>query len=177
MKVIAFDVYQDKPWAEKNGVKYVDTKEEVYEQSDIITLHAPLTKENYHMIDDKAIAKMKNGVLILNTGRGALIDTKALIGGLKSCKIGGVALDVYENENAVFDKDWYSTENQICKDDDLNQLLSYPNVLITSHQAYFTEESLQQIAQTSVDNICEFLEKSTADNGGSNFSMKFEVKA
>jgi D-lactate dehydrogenase len=173
MKVIAFDVYEDKEWAAKVGVEYVKTKDEVYARSQLISLHAPLTKENYHMIDENSIEKMRDGVLIINTGRGALIDTKALIKGIKSNKIGGVAMDVYENEVNVFDKDWYSSEAGVCKDDDLNQLLAYSNVLVTSHQAYFTNESLEQISKTTIDSIIEFLEKSKESN---NFSLKFEVK-
>jgi D-lactate dehydrogenase len=176
MNVIAFDIYEDKEWASKNNVEYVKSKDDIYARADIISLHAPLTKENYHMINEEAINKMKHGVLILNTGRGALIDTKALIEGIKSNKIGGVAMDVYENEVNVFDKDWYSTESNVCKDDDLNRLLSYPNVLVTSHQAYFTHESLKEIGKVTIDNMIEYLEKSTASTGASDFSLKFEVK-
>jgi D-lactate dehydrogenase len=173
MRVIAFDVYEDKAWAAANQVEYVKTKDEIYTQSDLISLHAPLTPENFHMIDANAIGQMKAGVLIVNTGRGGLIDTKALIDGIKSGKVGGVALDVYENENTVFDVDWYSAEKAIMKDDYINQMLSYPNVLITSHQAYFTKESLEQIAKTTIENICEFLEKSEAAEP---YKLKFEVK-
>lgn len=94
MNVLAFDLYRDEAWAKANNVTYVNTQGEIYSQSDVISLHAPLTPENYHMINAKAIEQMKKGVLIVNTGRGALIDTKALIEGVKSGKIGGVALDV-----------------------------------------------------------------------------------
>lgn len=94
MRVIAYDLYRDEGWAKANEVEYMATADEIYAQSDLISLHAPLTPENYHMINTNSIAKMKKGVLIINTGRGALIDTKALIEGLKSGHIGGVALDV-----------------------------------------------------------------------------------
>lgn len=94
MNVIAYDMYRDDAWAKANNVTYVDTPDEVYSKSDVISLHAPLTKENFHMINAQAIEKMKPGVLLVNTGRGGLIDTKSLIDGVKSGKIGGVALDV-----------------------------------------------------------------------------------
>lgn len=175
MNVLAFDLYRDDAWAKANNVTYVNSQDEIYANSDVISLHAPLTPENFHMVNAKAIEKMKQGVLLVNTGRGALIDTKALIDGIKSGKIGGVALDVYENENNVFDVDWYSSETTFMTDDYLNQMLSYPNVLITSHQAYFTNESLQQIASTTIDNICEFIEKSSTSTPDQ-YKLKFEVK-
>lgn len=159
MNVIAFDVYEDKEWAAQNQVEYVKTKDEVYSRSDIISLHAPLTKENVHMIDSEAVSKMKEGVLIVNTGRGGLIDTKALIAGIKSRKIGGAALDVYEKENLSFDHDWFSIEEGIMPDEDLSVLLGYPNVLVTAHQAYFTREALKEIANVSISNISEYLQK------------------
>lgn len=176
MNVVAFDVYEDQKWAAENGIEYVKSKDEVYARSDIISLHAPLTKENHHMIDSNAIAKMKDGVMIVNTGRGALVDTKALIAGLKSKKIGGAALDVYEKENFSFDHDWFSSEDGLLQDDDLNILLGFPNVLVTAHQAYFTREALREIANVTINNINEYLEKSQ-EHPDNNFSLKNEVKA
>ncbi|CAF0803101.1 unnamed protein product [Brachionus calyciflorus] len=171
MNVIAFDVYEDKEWAAQNGVEYVKTKDEVYARSDIISLHAPLTPENNHMINADAISKMKDGVLIINTGRGGLIDTRALINGIKSRKIGGAALDVYEKENISFDHDWFSVEDGIIQDDDLNRLLGFPNVLVTAHQAYFTREALKEIASVTISNINEFFEKSK-EHPDNNFTLK-----
>ena len=171
MNVIAFDVYEDKEWAAQNQVEYVKSKDEVYARADIISLHAPLTKENEHMIDANAVSKMKDGVLIVNTGRGGLIDTSALIAGIKSRKIGGAALDVYEKENLSFDHDWFTKEDAMCPDDDLNRLLGFPNVLVTAHQAYFTREALKEIANVTISNINEFLEKSK-EHPDNNFTLK-----
>lgn len=176
MNVIAFDVYEDKEWAAANSVEYVKTKDEIYQRSDVISLHAPLTKENVHMINKDAISKMKEGVCIINTGRGGLIDTTALIEGIKSKKIGGAALDVYENENLSFDRDWFSVEEGVMQDDQLNVLLGFQNVLITAHQAYFTREALKEIGSVTISNINEFLEKSKAGDYGS-YKLKNEVKA
>jgi D-lactate dehydrogenase len=177
MKVIAYDVYQDNDWAAKNSIEYVKDVNEIYEQADIISLHVPLLKDNYHMINAESIAKMKNGVLLVNTSRGALVDTKAVIEAVRTKKIGGLALDVYENEVNVFDKDWYSFETNICKDDDLLRLMGLPNVLITSHQAYFTQEALKEISHTSIDNIIEFIQKDRqqASAGSGQFKLKYEL--
>jgi len=129
------------------------TLEKLYEESDIITLHCPLTLDNKHLIDEKAFSKMKKGVMLINTGRGGLIDTKALIENLKSQKVGAAGLDVYEEEGTYFYEDFSFS---IMKDDVLARLLSFSNVLITSHQAFFTSEALHNIANTTLENIREF---------------------
>jgi D-lactate dehydrogenase len=134
------------------GVEYVPL-DELLRESSIITLHAPLTPETRHVIDAGAIARTKRGVMIINTGRGALVDTRALIDGLKSGHIGYVGLDVYEEEEALFFQDLSST---ILQDDVFARLLTFPNVIITGHQAFFTREALQGIAETTLTNIDAF---------------------
>ena len=139
--------------------KYKNTEmvsfESLINQSDVISLHCPLNKETFHIINDACISQMKDKVFILNTGRGALIDTKALVKGLKSQKIGAVGLDVYEQESDVFFSD-HSLE--IIQDDLLMRLTTFPNVLITSHQGFFTTEALDKIAEVTLKNL-ESLEK------------------
>lgn len=156
MKVIAYDKYL----ADNSDIEYV-TLDEIYEKSDIISLHCPLTRETYHIIDEKAIEKCKKGVIILNTSRGALIDTEALLDGIKSRKIGAACLDVYEEESDVFFEDF---SGHIIDDDNLARLISMPNVLVTSHQAFLTEEALNNIAETTVKNITDFLTTGESDN-------------
>ena len=134
------------------GVRYIELNE-LFEQSDIITLHCPLTPENKHMICDAAVAKMKNGVMLLNTSRGALLDTVAIIDGLKSGKIDFLGLDVYEEEEEIFFED---RSGLILSDDVFARLLTFPNVIITGHQGFFTREALLNIAGTTVDNITKF---------------------
>ncbi|MBS1983236.1 MAG: 2-hydroxyacid dehydrogenase [Bdellovibrionales bacterium] len=135
------------------GVEYV-AWDELLKSSDIISLHCPLTSATRHMIDESAIGKMKQGVLVLNTGRGALIDTKAVIQALKRKKIGGLGLDVYEEEAELFFDD---LSNNIIQDDVFMRLLTFPNVLITGHQAFFTREALAEIAHTTLSNVAEFV--------------------
>lgn len=149
MEVLAYDPVPQEAWAQEKGVVYV-SKEALFERSDVITLHCPLTPENYHLIDQEAIQRMKPGAIILNTGRGALIDTKALIQALKSNKLGGAALDVYEEEDKYFFEDH---SDRVIQDDVLARLLTFPNVLITGHQAFLTQEALQAIARTTLSNI------------------------
>lgn len=149
VRVLAYDVVQDKAWAEANGVTYA-TVEEILPQADIISLHTPLTPETHHLINAKSLAQTKTGVFLVNTSRGKLIDTAALIQALKSQKLGGVALDVYEEEAGVFYED---LSGQMLADDELSRLLTFPNVLITSHQAFMTQEALTQISQVTVTNI------------------------
>ena len=152
MRVLAYDV--DPNQVEKAGAQYADLKT-LYKESDIITLHCPLTPENLHMINHKTISLMKEGVMLINTGRGALIKTSDLIEGLKSQKIGSAGLDVYEEESAYFYEDFsYS----FIPDDELARLQTFPNVLITSHQAFFTREALHNIAHTTLQNIRDFEE-------------------
>lgn len=152
MNVLASDPYPDHEFAEKEGIKYVSL-DELYAGSDIISLHCPLTEENKYMINRNSIAKMKDGVMIINTGRGKLIDTEALIEGLKTKKVGSAGLDVYEEEGEYF----YEDRSDVLIDDDiLARLLSFNNVILTSHQAFFTYEAMSNIARTTLDNIKAF---------------------
>ena len=154
MEVLAYDLYPDMDFAVREGIKYVSL-DELYAGSDIISLHCPLTKETEYIINDEAISKMKNGVMMINTGRGKLIDTQALIKGLKSKKIGSAGLDVYEEESEYFFED---RSNRVMDDDVLARLLSFNNVVVTSHQAFFTQEALENIAETTLKNIQDFIE-------------------
>lgn len=141
-RLLCFDVYPDEELKANPAVTYVVSPDELFPQCDIITLHAPATKETHHLINSETISKMKQGVVIINTSRGTLINTKAMIDGLKSGHIGGVALDVYEGERSYFFEDW---QQQIIPDDMLVRLMSFPNVIITSHQGFFTTEALTSI--------------------------------
>ena len=146
--ILAYDKFPDA----NLDVKYVDLGE-LFAQSDIISLHCPLTFETYHMINAMAIKTMKQGAIIINTSRGALIDTDALINGLLSRKIGAACLDVYEEEADVFFED---RSGNILEDDKLVRLIAMPNVIVTSHQAFLTKEALDNIAATTVDNLVKF---------------------
>ncbi|NLB48697.1 MAG: 2-hydroxyacid dehydrogenase [Erysipelotrichia bacterium] len=148
MKVLCYDPYP----AKDSGYDYT-TLEEIYRQSEIISLHCPLTPENHHMINQKAIEQMKDGVMIINTSRGGLIDSKALLEGLKEKKIGAVGLDVYEEEANLF---FHDNSAKIIDDDILALLISMPNVIVTSHQAFLTIEALDNIAETTINNLDEF---------------------
>lgn len=152
MEVIVYDLYPNQDYANEAGIKYVSL-DEIYENSDIITLHCPLTKETEYMINAGSINKMKDGVMIINTGRGKLIHTRDLIEGLISKKIGAAGLDVYEEEGAYFYED---CSDEILSDDVLARLLSFNNVIVTSHQAFFTQEAMNNIAETTLDNITEY---------------------
>ena len=154
MHVLAYDIYPDLDFAKETGIEYTSL-DEIYKKSDIISLHCPLTKETEHLINNHSIAKMKEGVMIINTGRGKLIDTNALIKGLKSKKIGFAGLDVYEEESEYFYEDM---SDLVIDDDILARLLSFNNVIVTSHQAFFTKEALSNIAQTTLENIKDFVE-------------------
>ncbi|MBQ0165654.1 MAG: 2-hydroxyacid dehydrogenase [Treponema sp.] len=134
---------------------------ELFEKSDIISLHCPLTEETHHIIDAASITAMKKGVVIVNTSRGALIDAEALLEGIKSRKIGAVCLDVYEEEAGLFFNDF---SGHIVPDDLIARLISMPNVLVTSHQAFLTKEALAGIAETTVDNIYDYVEKGGGEN-------------
>ncbi|HDQ46197.1 MAG TPA: 2-hydroxyacid dehydrogenase [bacterium] len=160
MEILAYDLFPDPDYAEERGIRYTDM-DTLYEESDIITLHCPLTPENVHMIDSGAIARMKDGVMIINTGRGKLIDTADLIEGLKSRKVGAAGLDVYEEETEYFFEDWSQTG---VEDDVLSRLLTFPNVLITAHQGFFTQEALTNIAGTTMENIRLFFEEDRLPN-------------
>lgn len=159
-KVLAYDKFQDEKTAKEMNFEYVDL-DTLYRQSDIISLHCPLTEDNYKMINDEALSKMKDGVVLINTSRGKLIDTKSLIQKLKEEKIGGLGLDVYEDEEEFFLNDM---SNSYIRDEELSVLLTMPNVVVTSHQAFFTKEALNKIALDTCDNIKEFFETGDCKN-------------
>jgi D-lactate dehydrogenase len=150
MNVIAYDKFPP----QESKIKYT-SPDEIFEKSDIISLHCPLNSETRHMIDKAAVEKMKKGVVIINTSRGALIDAEALLEGIKQRKIGAACLDVYEEESDVFFED---LSGHIMNDDLLARLISMPNVIVTSHQAFLTEEALDNIAATTVNNIISCFE-------------------
>lgn len=150
MKVIAFDVYPDTT----SDIDYV-TLDELMREADVISLHCPLTPETKYIINKNSISRMKDGVILVNTSRGALVDTAALIDGLKENKFTGVGLDVYEEEDAYFFED---KSNEIIESDELIKLLTYPNVIMTSHQAFFTHEAMKAIAETTLENLKAFEE-------------------
>lgn len=145
MNVIAYDKFP----AKDSDIEYVEL-DELFSRSDIISFHCPLTDETYHLIDERSVDKLKKGVVIINTSRGALIDAEALLEGIKARKIGAACLDVYEEEADVFFQDF---SGHIIADDTLARLISMPNVIVTSHQAFLTEEALSNIAETTVNNI------------------------
>jgi D-lactate dehydrogenase len=151
-KILAYDLKNNLNLENDSAVRYCDL-ETLCKNSDIISLHVPLTAATFHLINEQRIEEMKNGVFIINTGRGALIDAKALIKGLKSEKIGGAALDVYEEEEEIF---FHDLSDKMLKDDNLARQLTIPNVLITSHQAFLTQEALNTIAQTTLKSVFEF---------------------
>ena len=150
MKVIAYDAFP----AKDSGIEYV-TLDKLFSESDIISLHCPLTDDTKHMINSSSIEKMKKGVVIINTSRGAIIDAEALLEGIKARKIGAACLDVYEEEADIFFED---RSGHILNDELLSRLISMPNVIVTSHQAFLTEEALSNIAETTVSNIRSYFE-------------------
>lgn len=152
MRILAYDLYPDMKFAGEEGISYVSL-DELYRESDIISLHCPLTDQTKYMIDKDSIDKMKKGVMIINTGRGQLINTNDLIEGLKEKKIAAAGLDVYEEEGEYFYED---KSDKIIDDDVLARLLSFNNVIVTSHQAFFTKEALHNIAETTLQNIEDF---------------------
>lgn len=154
VNIVAYDLYPDKAFAAENGVTYT-TLNKLYAQSDIISLHCPLTSKTRFLIDAKAIGKMKKGVMLINTSRGKLIYTHDLINGLKSKQIGFAGLDVYEEEAGYFYED---RSDRLINDDMLARLLSFNNVIVTSHQAFFTREALANIADTTLENITAYFE-------------------
>lgn len=145
MNIICYDKFPD----QNSGLKYVSV-DELFEKSDIISLHCPLTDETNHLINQNSIGKMKKGVVIINTSRGGLINTEDLIEAIKDKKVGAACLDVYEEENDIFFRDF---SNHIVQDDQLARLISLPNVIVTSHQAFLTKEALDNIAQTTISNL------------------------
>lgn len=149
--LLAYDLYHN-PDCEALGANYVELPE-LFAKSDIITLHCPLTPQTYHLINEQSIEQMKPGVMLINTSRGALVDTEAVIVALKSKKIGYLGLDVYEQESDLFFED---LSEEVIQDDVFQRLLTFPNVVITGHQAFFTENALKNIAETTLSNITDF---------------------
>ena len=160
MNVLAFDKFPARDLEGKEGVKYVDI-DTLFERSDIISLHCPLTEDTYHIIDEDSLAKCKKGVVILNTSRGALVDAEALLSAIKSRKVGAACLDVYEEEADFFFEDF---SGHIIEDDILARLISMPNVIVSSHQAFLTEEALSNIAETTVANIAQIFRYGECEN-------------
>jgi D-lactate dehydrogenase len=149
-RLLGYDVYPSDE-CKALGLEYVSL-ETLYSQADVITIHCPLTPETQHLINEKAINHMKPGVMLINTSRGAIVDTAAIIEGLKCQKIGALGLDVYEEENELFFEDW---SESIIQDDVFSRLLTFPNVLITAHQAFFTQEALSKIATITLQNLTD----------------------
>ena len=154
MKVILYDVYPSSDWAKENGYEYV-TLVDIFKRSDVLSLHCPLTDTTEHIINDKSLELMKKDAVIINTGRGALIETAALVKALKQNLIGGAALDVYEEESKYFFNDW---SVNVISDDTLARLLTFPNVIVTGHQAFLTKDALEAIAHVSLQNAKDFME-------------------
>lgn len=155
MNVLAYDKYPS-----SNDYNYVSL-DELLSKSDIISLHCPLTQETHHLIDENSLSKLKKGVIIINTSRGALIDAKALLEGIKNRIIGAACLDVYEEESDIFFQDF---SGHIVEDDTLARLISMPNVIVTSHQAFLTNEALDNIASTTINNILDFFKEDVCSN-------------
>ena len=155
MKIILYDLYPNKIWASKYNFEYVSL-EDLFKKSDVLSLHCPLTQDTKHIINKQSLKLMKHDAVIINTGRGALIDTQALVHALKHQEIGGAALDVYEEESKYFFNDWSAN---VIRDDTLARLLTFPNVIITSHQAFLTTNALENIADITLNNIKDFSEE------------------
>jgi D-lactate dehydrogenase len=149
-RLLGHDRFQN-PDCLKMGLAYVPL-DELLAQSDIVTLHCPLTPETHHLIDEEAVARMKHGAMLINTSRGGVVETSALIAGLKSGQIGALGLDVYEEEAELFFED---LSNRVLQDDVLARLLTFPNVIVTGHQAFFTRDALEAIARTTLNNISQ----------------------
>lgn len=156
MNIIAYDKFPNADF----GLDYVSL-EEIWQRADIISFHCPLTDETKHMVDAVSISKMKKGVVLINTSRGALIDSEALLEGIKDRQVGAACLDVYEEESDVFFHDF---SGHIVADDTLARLISMPNVIVTSHQAFLTQEALANIAETTLSNIRQFTQEGRCDN-------------
>ena len=160
MNVLAYDKYPVERLDNGDTIRYVSLNE-LLAHSDIISLHCPLTDETEHIIDEESINKCKTGVVIINTSRGALVDAEALLNAIKSRKVGAACLDVYEEESDLFFEDY---SGRIVEDDTLARLISMPNVIVTSHQAFLTEEALSNIAETTINNLVEFVGKGECPN-------------
>ena len=159
-RVLAYDVYPHNEAAKNIGYEYVDLDTLLHE-SDVISIHCPLTSDNEYLINKDTISERKDGVLIVNTSRGKLIKTSDIIEGLQSGKIGGVALDVYEDEKNFFLK---NMSDSVERDKELSLLLSMPHTIVTSHQAYFTKEALDSLAETTLQNVYDEFSKGTCEN-------------
>ncbi|MEE1224687.1 MAG: 2-hydroxyacid dehydrogenase [Clostridia bacterium] len=160
MKVLAYDKFPAQGLEDGENIRYTQL-DELFSESDIISLHCPLTDETHHIIDEASLEKCKKGVVILNTSRGALVDAEALLMNIKSRKVGAACLDVYEEESEFFFEDY---SGHIVEDDTLARLISMPNVIVSSHQAFLTEEALSNIAQTTVENIVGFFKTGQCPN-------------
>jgi D-lactate dehydrogenase len=159
-RVIAFDVRPDPMLAGTAGLTYAG-REQVFAEADILSLHVPLTPDTRHLVDGAALGAMKRGVVLINTSRGALLDTRALIAALKTGHVGAAGLDVYEEEEGIFFRD---LSEQVLQDDVLARLLTFPNVLITAHQGFLTREALESIATTTLENVRVFESEGRAQN-------------
>ncbi|MBO7148978.1 MAG: 2-hydroxyacid dehydrogenase [Clostridia bacterium] len=160
MKVLAYDKFPASDLADGENIRYAEL-DELFKYSDIISLHCPLSEDTYHIIDEESLEKCKRGVVLINTSRGALVDAEALLGGIKSRKVGAACLDVYEEESDFFFEDY---SGHIMEDDTLARLISMPNVIVTSHQAFLTEEALSNIAETTVENLIQLFETGQCPN-------------
>ncbi len=160
MKVLAYDKFPADGLDNGDTIRYVSL-DELFENSDIISLHCPLTDETHHIIDENSLNKCKKGVVILNTSRGALVDAEALLNAIKTRKVGAACLDVYEEESDFFFEDF---SGHIVEDDTLARLISMPNVIVSSHQAFLTEEALSNIAETTIENVVGFFQNGQCPN-------------
>jgi D-lactate dehydrogenase len=151
-RILAHDTHPDAALVDRYGVRYMELAE-LYRESAIVSLHVPLTPSTHHMIDEAALSTMRRGIMIINTGRGALIDSRALLAALKTGHVGAAGLDVYEEEEGIFFRD---LSNKVLQDDVLARLLTFPNVLVTAHQAFLTGEALANIASTTLANVTSF---------------------
>ncbi len=159
-RVLAFDIQPHDELVQQHGVEYVSL-DDLYPECDIVSLHVPLTPSTHHLIGTDQLACMKRGVMLVNTSRGALVDTRALIAGLKSGHVGSAALDVYEEEEGLFFRD---LSDHVLQDDVLARLLTFPNVLVTAHQAFLTREALTSIAEITLGNVSAFEQGRPLDN-------------
>ncbi len=149
MRVVAHDPFPQADWATAHGIEYLPL-DDLLAASDIVSLHLPLTPQTHHLVNATTLARMKPGAMLVNTSRGKLIDTAAVIAALKTGRLGGLAIDVYEEEEGVFFED---LSGQVLQDDELARLLTFPNVLVTAHQAFLTREALGEIARVTVENL------------------------
>jgi D-lactate dehydrogenase len=158
--LLGYDKFPNPQFEAIGTAKYVELSE-LLAKSDVISLHCPLTPENHYLVDAEAIERMKPGVMLINTSRGGLVNTEAVIAGIKSAKIGYLGIDVYEQEADLFSEDLSGT---IIQDDNFQLLKSFPNVVITAHQAFFTQNALQSIAETTLANVTEFAQGQVLTN-------------